>query len=204
MPDAKLIRVAPSVLTLRDQLNRLAPGRSKESDGFIGNAAHQARPSDHNPEWRSGSYWWVTAGDFTHDPAGGLDCQELAIALAEARDPRVKYAIWNRGIMAGRLGPKPWQWRKYEGDNPHVKHLHLSVVREPMSLTDTPWNLGSLMDVDKVWSYPINDRYHPGRVFRAADALDWAAYHGGANRDILDGIVKALERIEARLAEMEK
>ena len=34
---------------LRDQIDRRWPNRHKRSDGWIGDAAHAARKSDHNP-----------------------------------------------------------------------------------------------------------------------------------------------------------
>lgn len=111
--------IAGSLEKLRAQLNALAPNRSKVSDGGIGDAAHSSRTSDHNPIAGTGQ---VCARDFTHDPAGGLDCHVLAVALVKSGDARIKYIIWNRRIWTLNLG-----WQPYGGDNPHTKHLHLSV-----------------------------------------------------------------------------
>jgi hypothetical protein len=133
--------IAPSLEQLRAQLNALAPKRSTASDGGIGDAAHATRASDHNPWWVVGDQPYVTARDFTHDPAGGLDCRWLAERLEASRDQRIKYVIWNRQIMAGAAGPSPWVWRPYAGSNPHNKHLHLSVVPDARSLTRVPWYL---------------------------------------------------------------
>lgn len=200
MPNA--YKVADSLLVLRNQLNAIAPGRSKRSDGFVGDAAHQSRDSDHNPWWVHGGHRWVTAGDFTQDSHGGLNCVDLAEALQDSRDPRIKYVIWQRQIMAGRLGPKPWVWRPYNGPNPHAKHLHLSVVPEPVSLTTTYWNLAGLvkeenMSPEAVWSHPVRDLYWgEGRTFRAVEALEWAAVHGGTNKDMLTEVQIKLEDLQ--------
>jgi len=134
-------RVAPALDELYDQLNQRAPHRSRDSDGAIGDAAHAGRDSDHNPWFRLAGQSYVTARDFTHDPAGGLDCGWLADQLARGRDPRIKYVIWSRHIMAGAAGLSPWQWRPYGGANPHTKHLHLSVVADARALLRTPWQL---------------------------------------------------------------
>ena len=125
--------VAGSLQTLLDQLNRIAPRRSKVSDGSIGDAAHASRNSDHNPWYNS----TVTARDFTHDPGGGLDCHKLADALVSNRDSRIKYIIWNRRIWQGG-------WKSYGGSNPHTKHLHLSVVANSSCESRNAWNLSGL------------------------------------------------------------
>src|ERR1043165_429852 len=57
--------IAKSLETLRHQLNTIAPNRSTKSDGGIGDAAHSARLSDHNPT----SSGQVCAPHLTNDPA---------------------------------------------------------------------------------------------------------------------------------------
>lgn len=126
-------RLAKSLDTLRGQVNALSPRRSKASDGTIGDAAHSARKSDHNPD-KNGV---VTACDITHDPARGIDGGVLAEVLIASRDPRIKYVIWNRRICAGSAGPQPWRWRPYSGSNPHNKHVHISVKAGKSSYDDT-------------------------------------------------------------------
>jgi hypothetical protein len=124
--------IAGSLEKLRGQLNALAPRRSKISDGGIGDAAHSSRYSDHNPT-ASGQ---VCARDFTHDPAGGLDCNWLAEQLVRSGDPRIKYIIWNRRFWEPG---KPWV--RYNGDNPHDKHLHLSVKAGAVGDSSREWAL---------------------------------------------------------------
>lgn len=130
-------RVARSLDTLLAQLNKLAPKRSKVSDGSIGDAAHASRESDHNPYIKLAGVGIVRARDFTNDPKGGLDCNWLANALVASGDPRIRYIIWNRRIWTPGRG-----WAAYKGSNPHDKHLHLSVSEQPGWFDSTlPWRL---------------------------------------------------------------
>lgn len=128
-------RVARSLEKLRSQVNARVPGRRKDSDGTIGDAAHASRSSDHNPWVRDGSVGVVTACDITHDPAGGCDAGILAEVLVASRDPRIKYIIWNRRIISSET--QAWVWRKYSGSNPHNHHMHVSVKAERMFYDDT-------------------------------------------------------------------
>lgn len=132
--DSVAWRVARSLDVLLRQLNSLAPRRSKASDGSIGDAAHASRSSDHNPWFGPGI---VTARDFTHDPAGGLDCHWLAARLVMSGDPRIKYVIFDRRIWTPGAG-----WKSYTGANPHTAHLHLSVVASALCDNDNAWALG--------------------------------------------------------------
>jgi lysozyme family protein len=140
-------RVAKALETLRIQINTLCPGRDRASDGGIGDAAHATRASDHNPWVIDAGIGVVTARDYTHDPAHGCDGNRLADLLRASRDPRIKYIIWNRRICASQpMGGQPaWAWRPYTGDNPHNKHLHLSVFPDK-ALYDstTEWAIAAL------------------------------------------------------------
>ena len=138
--------VAESLERLRAQLNALAPSRSKASDGSIGDPSHQAKgsASDHNPWLVLGGQAIVSARDFTHDPAGGLDCRRLRDALIRARDSRIKYMIFAGEITSGAGGPRPWVRRPYGGPSPHEHHLHLSVVADQRCRDSSPWMLPNL------------------------------------------------------------
>jgi peptidoglycan hydrolase-like protein with peptidoglycan-binding domain len=90
------------------------------SDGSIGDTAHSARKSDHNPNAQG----VVTAIDITADTANGVDGHELSRTLAQ--DGRTKYVIFAGEIYRSykpHLG-----WTKYTGANPHNKHVHISVL----------------------------------------------------------------------------
>lgn len=200
-------KVAGSLLRLRDQLDTGASTRSKASDGTIGNAEHAARDSDHNPWWVYGGVPYVTAMDITHDPAGGLDCQDLEWALWAGRDPRIKYVIWNKQIMAGTAGPEPWQSRPYHGADPHTNHLHLSVMPNAGSLLQADWNLFDLFPMeddvkaDEVWGFPVHDLYTtaPTDTLTAGVAVEWAAANAGHAKDMAEAALKTSQRCEEKL-----
>lgn len=135
-------RVAKSLDVLLDQINQLAPRRNKVSDGSIGDAAHAARKSDHDPWVKDGNVGIVTARDFTHDPSGGFDAYKFADTLKENHDPRVKYVISNRRIWNPDISP---DWRHYSGINPHDHHTHVSVKADKGHYDDTAlWDLSGL------------------------------------------------------------
>ena len=137
-------RVGQALLTLRSQINQMAPNRDRRSDGTIGDAAHRTRDSDHNPWVADGNLGIVTAMDITNDPAGGCSADRLASAFQAGRDKRVKYVIWNRRIMSAQSinGAAPWEWRAYSGHNPHDKHLHISILPDKGLYDSTAaWNL---------------------------------------------------------------
>ncbi len=213
-------RVAPSLDELLSQLDALAPDRSRRSDGSIGDAAHASRASDHNPWWSLAGQAYVTARDFTHDPAGGLNCQLLAGALTRARDQRVKYVIWNRQIMSGAGGPDPWVWRPYGGSNPHSAHLHLSVVADARSLVRIPWQLPTLLPAvpaavpvedDVSWTHDqgapaVPDLYRDGLpplvdpLWALANATAHAAHARDAAAAAVDAVAELRTEVRASLA----
>ena len=115
-------RLANSLGKLRDQVNAAYPNRNKASDGTIGDAAHAASASDHNPNGAG----VVTAMDITNSPSTGFDVHALADRLRVNRHPDLKYIISNRRIAGAWTG---WNWWPYSGSNPHDKHAHFSVGR---------------------------------------------------------------------------
>ncbi len=134
-------RLARSLETLRDEINTAAPRRSKVSDGSIGDTAHSSRASDHNPNGAG----VVRAIDVTHDPAGGLDCNELATDLAGliGTHPALRsggYLIWSGRILSADRRSEGW--RRYTGSNPHNHHLHVSVATAAAGYDSTaPWGV---------------------------------------------------------------
>lgn len=121
--------LAASLVKLRDEVNSLWPNRSKVSDGWIGDAAHSARKSDHNPDWgapgrRRGV---VRALDIT---VRGIDVDRLL--RHTTNDSRVAYVIYNRRIYTHSRG-----WYAYNGSNPHTNHVHVSIAHTSTAENDT-------------------------------------------------------------------
>lgn len=125
-------RLAKSIAKLREEVDAQWPQRDRRSDGTIGDDAHAASTSDHNPFVSVGGVGVVRAIDITHDPSGrGPSAQALAnwfAQLAREGDSRVRYIIWNREIYNPGIAQR---WRPYSGSNPHTKHVHLSVSLTP-------------------------------------------------------------------------
>lgn len=154
-------RAMNSLLVLRDQVNALAPNRSRASDGLVGDEAHQGTNSDHNPHYVPGvGSEIVTALDLTHDPAHGFDSYRFAEVLRLNRDKRIKYVISNHRIFSSYASGSraAWVWGSYNGVDPHTNHVHVSVLDAAISDTRTPWDLEGFMaltddDVRKIWSF---------------------------------------------------
>jgi hypothetical protein len=122
--------LAPSLGVLRAEVNARWPQRDKTSDGTIGDAAHQATRSDHNPNSRES----VDAWDMDKD---GVDVNEVIAAFQ--KHPSAHYWIWQRQIADKDDG---WRRRPYSGSNPHDKHVHFSIRQSTTAEQDLrSWGL---------------------------------------------------------------
>lgn len=161
-------RIAKSLDALRKQIDAAAPGRDKSSDGWLGDAAHAARKSDHNPN----AAGVVTALDITHDPARGVNARALAEALITSRDKRIKYVISNRQINSSAVSP--WQWRPYDGPNAHEHHVHVSVMDDPALYDDIGlWSIPGVLVPQP--SSPMSQTSPDLRLRMARAILDYEA-----------------------------
>ena len=111
--------------TLREQVNLAYPDRDKTSDGWLGDASHSLRPSDHNPAAPSGV---VRALDldrdlFTNSKPDRMPYLADQIRICAKKDKRISYVIFDRKIASAK---SLWRWRTYRGVNPHTKHCHVS------------------------------------------------------------------------------
>lgn len=140
-------RVADSLEVLLDEANAAAPGRSRASDGTIGNAAHAAlgKGSDHNAWLIYKGKGVVRARDLTNDPALNLPAvfERFRVAAFAGKLPQVV----NGGylIINGRITAEDWSgWHEYTGPNPHVAHGHCSVSLNPAQFDSrAPWGLSA-------------------------------------------------------------
>jgi LPXTG-motif cell wall-anchored protein len=141
-------RTARSLDKLRAQINALWPVRDKSSDGTIGDTAHQATKSEHNPEDHDNNPATpgvVRAMDITHDPDHGVDAQKIVDSLVASKDPRILYLIFNGRMWRSYAKPniRPWVPAPYTGSNSHAHHFHISVVDD-----------AALFDSEAAWLLP--------------------------------------------------
>lgn len=122
---------APSCRKALTDATATWPNRNRASDGIMGDAAHQARPSDHN---------LGNAFDLTHDTANGVDCRVLSRLVMN--DPRVKYVIFAGQVY--RTYRPAQGWSIYTGPNSHHHHMHVSIKAESRGdLSPWPWSNGA-------------------------------------------------------------
>ncbi|SDD86875.1 peptidoglycan-binding domain-containing protein [Actinokineospora iranica] len=125
-------RLARALAVFRDEVNTRWPNRDHASDGWIGDAAHATRNSDHNPWVKDGNgvgvvrAYDIDAGTGANTDIG-LWLAEHVRTLGRAGHPALgngSYVISARRIASPKSG---WAWRAYTGNNPHTSHTHVSV-----------------------------------------------------------------------------
>jgi hypothetical protein len=112
---------------LREQIDDSFPDRDRKSDGWIGDAKHSNRKSDHNPDPSNGI---VRALDVDKDFDSRADTSiYLAnqIRLCARRDKRIKYIIHKGKIASAK---SLWIFRPYSGYNRHDAHIHISFSKK--------------------------------------------------------------------------
>lgn len=121
-----IYRLAAGGATLRSQVDKRWPLRDRRSDGWIGDAAHQARKSDHNPDARG----IVHAIDLDKD---GIDAdafvRELAAYAASGKpgSDRILNIVWAGHVWSGTYADAFWTPRA--GDYGHFDHVHVSLTQ---------------------------------------------------------------------------
>jgi len=114
---------------LRLQVDDSYPDRDRTSDGWIGDARHSSRLSDHNPDEQG----ICRAIDLDRDLSGKAkpdlmpDLADQIRLCAKRGDKRIKYIIFNNKICSAK---SLWRFVPYKGINPHVKHCHVSFTKK--------------------------------------------------------------------------
>ncbi len=136
-------KLAPALAALISDVNATWPRRDKTYDGTIGDAAHAARKSEHNPNREPGDDvpdGYVTAADITTQ---GINADHLIDVLKH--DRRVWYVI-----HAGRIYSRTYGFadRAYSGADPHLHHIHVSLNQNARDCNDTSHWLGGPTKVE--------------------------------------------------------
>jgi hypothetical protein len=155
----------PCLKALFTEFDRIAPARDDASDGSIGNAAHEAEVSDHNPD-ETGS---VPIHDADHlnevhaiDVDNNLNESDLTMEkvvqflLGRCRsgaEKRLRYIIYNRRIWSASSG---WVQKTYTGPSAHTEHAHFSAsYTTSLEASTASWHLEdipvALTSADKTW-----------------------------------------------------
>lgn len=125
-----MARLVAAGVQLRKQIDQRWPRRDRRSDGWIGDAAHQSRRSDHNPDARG----WVHAIDIDadldkDDPHAAQRLADQIVAYARSGLPgsdRIKYVVFNDRIASGTYKDTWWKWRG--SGYGHRHHIHVSFT----------------------------------------------------------------------------
>lgn len=148
---------------LRAGFNHAFPDRDHTTDGWIGDAAHQAEVSGHNPDDTVGVRAEYSDAD-TKPEVRAIDVDtDLRSPLYSMQDVidrilvtpndlmRLKYIIFNRTIWSKNNG---WRPAEYTGIDPHTGHAHFSG--DPLyDENDTAWSVEDMAltagDAYTVW-----------------------------------------------------
>lgn len=128
-------KLTDGLQNLRSQVNACFPDRDKTSDGTIGDAAHAAGTSGHDPddvpnshaEWNGDpdSSPEVRAWDMDSDLGGAVTAQQLVdhLRALPGLSSVIRYMIYNRRMYHERSGFAP---TTYTGASAHTEHVHFS------------------------------------------------------------------------------
>lgn len=121
---------APAARSFADQFAPDWP-RKGSKDGSVGDTAHNARVSDHNPDYNNGGVVRAVDVDIK-----GRD--KAAMTAAAIADKRTRYFISDGRIWQNPLVyPKAGGWHEYSGSDGHYGHVHLSIRHNKIYENDT-------------------------------------------------------------------
>jgi hypothetical protein len=207
--------------TVRAEFNEVFPDRDKNSDGSVGDLAHQSGPSGHNPdrtgrpEYSDGdSLDEVRAIDVDKDLRSVITMEQVIQYLVR-RGRAGHYLPFRYIIYKGRIWGRSsgWVTQTYTGANKHNEHAHFSG---DYTQTADNWTgslgLSSLLPEDEMDQGEFNERMDAWWLARmspnAADnpqrsALRVAPWHQGiGSSGTLRAYDVVLVEMRDRLAQM--
>lgn len=155
--------LVPALVRLREDFNAAFPARDKTSDGWIGDAAHAATTSDHNPDDTAG----VSAGQSDADTIAEVRAIDVdsdlrypgvtfydvvkRLLATPADLARLKYIIYcppkggpfGDGVPTIWRRNNNWQPERYSGASPHEEHGHISGYA-PADNDNAPWSVAQM------------------------------------------------------------
>lgn len=127
-----MARLVAAGVKLRKQVDRRWPKRDRRSDGWIGDRAHQARKSDHNPDSKGFVHALDIDADLDkNDPKAAQRLANQLVAYAKSGKPgadRIKYVVFNDRIASGTYKSTYWEWRG--SGYGHRHHIHVSFTNK--------------------------------------------------------------------------
>lgn len=138
--------LAPTLAQLRRELLAAYPAVPSPAYGTIGDDAHRARHSDHNPD-KNGYVRAIDVPNVKHDGPSLDLLAEFLRRVGSGQSHRVNpggYVVWNRRVASSR---SRWLWTTYLGESPHTDHLHLSCSLLPLWYGDDHrWNVAAALE----------------------------------------------------------
>jgi hypothetical protein len=206
---------------LRAQVNTAFPNRDHTSDGTIGDTAHQAETSSHNPDDTPGSTpeWNGDSDNDAEVRAWDMD-SDLRAAPATAQQvvdhirhlPGVssvlRYMIYDHKIYRASNG---WAAETYTGASAHTEHIHFTGAFSQAADNNTSFNYRleeipvALTQGDKDWisnkidsvlqtNVPVGDDQ-----WQASTAIGYSARQGYLVNKNLPNVDEIAEAVAARL-----
>lgn len=196
--------VAPNMDKLRDQIADRWPG---VVIGTIGDLAHAAGTSGHNPDDTAGVKAELSDGDSLQEVRAldpmisshftAADAAELVriLTTVPACRARLYYVIYNRRICSRSHG---WVWRPYTGSDPHTGHVHLSGWAAD-DANATPWPID---EEDDVSTQDVTEGLATTVDWESAGVSNWAASTGQGRvsaRALLEYTYAKVAQLEAKV-----